>query len=398
MEAANASCSNCGEPLANGADVCPSCGEAIEDIPQRPRGVFSVLIILLIIAFALTGVIVRGYDARQEQLAQRWFARGNQDLANGAASRAVEEFQTALAFSRDRNRYRFKLALALVAAGRLDQAREHLLNLWERRPGDASISLELARVYARQGNVQNAIRYYHAATYGEWDSDPLTRRRETRFELAEYLLKWKQIQAAQAELIALSADSPSTPTNQLQLADLLLEAGEPERALQWYRTVIRADRHNADALVGAAKAAFALADYRTANGYGNDALRLNPKSEQAETIARNADAILRGDPQARGIRAAERARRTLLLFKTASADLQACVQQRPEDAGLQDFMAQSTNDFSRLREPTLARDSDLRDSVIHWSYQAILDTSTICNTPSGDSPVLLLAKQWAKER
>ncbi len=397
MNAASGSCANCGEVVPSGT-VCPSCGKDPSDL-RHPRGVIAVLVLLLVLGFAVTGAIVRGFDARREQLAERWFARGNRDLARGAAAQAVDEFQTALAHSRDSDEYRLKLALALVAAGRLEEARAHLLNLWERRPGDAVVNLELARVYAGEGEPNNAIRYYHAAIYGLWEGNPLPRRRLARYELVEYLLRYHQVQAAQAELIALSGEKPTGPEEQMQLATLLMQAGETQRAFDEFRAIYRKDNDNADAALGAAKAAFALGEYKLARNYGYDAAKQDPKLETASNLARRSEQILRIDPLARGLNTTERARRAFALYKTAVADLQECATSHPNDAGLQEALTKSQADFPKLRERALKTDPDLRDSVVRWSYDAVTNTARVCGSPTEDkSNLLLLANEAEKEQ
>jgi tetratricopeptide (TPR) repeat protein len=223
--AANGRCAQCGEALQSDATACPACGAQIEELSRKPRGTFAVLIGLLLIGLTLTGILVRGFDARRAQLAQRWYSRGERDLQQGVSIQAVNEFQTALAYSQNDSNYRLKLALALMQAGKWDEARAHLLNLWERRPGDGEVNLLLARIFAHQGPGSNAVRYYHGAIYGVWETDPLAKREAARFELVDFLLSKGQQEAAQAELIALSADAPAAAADQLRLANLLLDAG-----------------------------------------------------------------------------------------------------------------------------------------------------------------------------
>jgi len=64
--------------------------------------------------------------------------------------------------------------------------------------------LALARLKARRGAVGDSIRYYQHAIYGFWASNPDSNRRQTRFELIEFLSKRNAWPQAQAELLALS--------------------------------------------------------------------------------------------------------------------------------------------------------------------------------------------------
>src|SRR5690242_7659651 len=117
----------------------------------RERQGHAVLLIafaLTIIAlFIITTLVVNAYARLESRLGTEWYDRGTADLSAGRAEDAVIDLRTALSYSRDVS-YRLQLARALVAAGRKDEAREYLLSLWERQPGDAELNLELARVSA----------------------------------------------------------------------------------------------------------------------------------------------------------------------------------------------------------------------------------------------------------
>src|SRR5690349_10437727 len=104
---ANGSCAHCGKPLEPDVFRCPACG-AEPEIIRRPRFTIAILLILLVIGFTVTGFIARAYDARRQQLGERWFARGERNLRRGSAIYAIDEFQTALAYSRENNTYRLE--------------------------------------------------------------------------------------------------------------------------------------------------------------------------------------------------------------------------------------------------------------------------------------------------
>ena len=108
--------------------------------------------------------------------------------SNPAPREAVADFRNALAYSRDNDLYRLRLAQALMADHRPQEARSHLLSLWEKEPGDGTLNLELARLAAMWGDTPQAVRYYHAAIYGVWPDEPMAHRWQIRFELSEYLL------------------------------------------------------------------------------------------------------------------------------------------------------------------------------------------------------------------
>jgi tetratricopeptide (TPR) repeat protein len=396
--AANGRCAQCGEALQSDATACPACGAQIEELSRKPRGTFAVLIGLLLIGLTLTGILVRGFDARRAQLAQRWYSRGERDLQQGVSIQAVNEFQTALAYSRNDSNYRLKLALALMQAGKWDEARAHLLNLWERRPGDGEVNLLLARIFAHQGPGSNAVRYYHGAIYGVWETDPLAKREAARFELVDFLLSKGQQEAAQAELIALSAEVPTSTENRLRLANLLLDAGEPQRALAIFQKVHRNDRNNYSAVLGAAQSEFKLMRFVSALSLAREAAKIQPGSSDAEQLLAEAQALVQADPRARGLSIKERTIRALAAFKLASARLEACDATHTADPQLQQLATEQLDNFLHLK-PYALRDQDYRDQAMRWVYEVEIATARTCGAPTGPDAILLkLAQSQEKER
>ena len=346
---------------------------------------------LLVVGFAVTGAIARGYHRRQTLLAERWFSRGNRDLANGSPQRAVDEIQTALAFSPDNDAYRLKLSLALVQSGKLDEARAHLVSLWEQRPGDATVNLQLARVMTRSGDLQNAIRYYHGAIYGVWDSHPFQSREAARFELADYLLSARQTAAAQSELIAVEAELPPGSSQQLRLGDMLMEAGEPERALIAYMNARKADRTDPQAELGVAKADFALRRFSEARDHARAALRINPHLEEAKQLHQQAQVVLAADPYLKGLNVRQRAERAQAAFEAANDRLDQCLATHT-DPQFEALSAQQKTNFKHVRARSLRADPDMLDSVVQWAYDVERASEGTCGAPTGvDAGLLILA-------
>src|ERR1051325_9849326 len=100
------------------------------------------------------------YHRQQEQIANRYYAEGQANLKGGKLDQAIREFRAALSYSRGNFWYRLSLAQALSAQHRFDEASAYLENLWQQRPNDGPVTLELARVYANQGDIDEASRYY----------------------------------------------------------------------------------------------------------------------------------------------------------------------------------------------------------------------------------------------
>ena len=205
-------CLRCGQAIPWGETQCPTCSQERGYRWPLRRETFLLLIFLfMILLFVGTSFAVRSFQNLEKNLAEEWYAKGEKDLMAGHADSALTDFRNALAYSPDRPLYRLRLAQALAAAGRTHEARTYLVNLWESEPGNATVNLGLARVAAQERNVPEAIRYYHAAIYGEWDDDPVKRRVETRMELVRFLLASDQKSEARAELIALGVRSAPRP-------------------------------------------------------------------------------------------------------------------------------------------------------------------------------------------
>src|SRR5690348_871217 len=146
------------------------------------------LSLLAIVFFAFTLSINRLYAQQRRQWSAYWFQQGQEELAKNNAPGAVSDLRTALVFSHDNQRYLVALAQALEAADRIPEARSYFLNLLEDEPGNASVNLELARLAGKQDQADNAVRYFNAAIYGAWDSDPILKRQQARQELINFLI------------------------------------------------------------------------------------------------------------------------------------------------------------------------------------------------------------------
>ncbi len=163
----------------------------------------------LALLFALTATLARTYHVREAGLVQEWFQVGNQDMSAGLPVKALEDFRNALAYDPENSQVQLRLAEALLADGRLTEARSYLLNLWDRSPGSGEVNLDLAHVSTRMGDAEQAIRYFRSAIYGSWDKGPDEQRRKTRRELYDYLVSQGRTSDAQAELAGMVADTPS---------------------------------------------------------------------------------------------------------------------------------------------------------------------------------------------
>jgi len=373
--------------------------ELVRHDRAAPVGVGVAFVLLFLLTSALAG----WHHQRQRRFARDWSSRGEALLRAGRASEAAEAFENALVHGRDDPGRQYRLAAALVAAGRDARARTYLLALWQRRPGDGPVNLELARLEARAGRLDEAIRYYQHAVHGSWDTgDPLGARHRVRLELAEKLAEQGSNARAEAELITLAAERPRGAEESVRLGELLLRVGAPRRARDLFRSALAAKPRHVAALSGAGRAAFAAGDYVSVRPYLERALKERPDAEDARLLA-VAQQVLASDPLRPRLSAAERGRRAGAAWRAALARLAAC-SVAPEGApppGAGPAAAESLRLRLEDRRPpsgaALARDPDLREEVMERVFEVETWAARKCGEPQGvDLALTLLARRRAE--
>ena len=378
--------------------VQPERQDARHFLTREPL-ILTVLSALALAFFFAVSALSHIYHTQQESLGQRWFSRGVVDLKGQRYQAAVTDFRTALLYSRDSYDYQLSLAEALLGLKRSNEAHAYLINLWDRQPENGQVNLELARIAAQNGETNRALRYYHNAIYATWPGDQESQRRDTRFELIEFLLKINFKEQAQAELIALAANLPDDPALQTRTGELFLQAQDFEHALSAYRQGVRADRHNAAANAGAGTAAFELGRYALAQRYLSAAVAANRDDTQSAATLRTTEMALQLDPFQRGLSAARRSRSVLEAFAAAGDRIKSCSSINASSAIRSNTAAQPALEDSwkklkpRLSEQSLRRDPELVESTMDLVFNIERQTSSTCGPAVGkDLALLLIAK------
>jgi tetratricopeptide (TPR) repeat protein len=292
--------------------------------------VLLTTMLLLLLSVIFTAFAARMYHKKYHVLADEWFARGEQDFHAGSAASALSDYRNALLYSPGNTNFQFHLAKALAATGRNDEARAYLVTLLSDSPGSGEINLELARIAAHGGPkmMPDALRYYHAAIYGVWDTDPIAMRWQVRKEFCEYLLDNHAMNQAEAEIIALADNTnPDDFSGQKAAGNLLLRAQMWSRALQEFQTLLSHDPRDEDALAGAANAAFQLGQYSQAEEYFERLPREKlamPDLAKMHDVSRNVVAL---NPFAPRLSTEERVKRTAAALALAQARARACESQ-----------------------------------------------------------------------
>jgi len=349
---------------------------------------------LTVVLFLFVAGLSRIYQAQQDAFANEWSAKGKTDLQAQHFSDAVGDFRNALLYARDNDSYQLSLAEALIGDNRPDEARAYLINLWDHRPEDGLVNLNLARIAAAKGQTQQALRYYHNAIYAPWPENEEAEQRETRLELIEYLLRINARAQAESELIALAANPGDKPSDLIHLGDLFMKAQDYERALTEYRLCVAVDRHNLTAIAGAGNAAFELGRYLVAQRYLEETVNRTPSDTQSAARLRVTVQVLRLDPFRRQITMAERARVVVEAFNAAGARLKTCA---PDSLSLpvtqQTGLAQEWSTLKpRITERSLQHNPDLTNTAMQLVFSIERQSSATCGAPSDtDSALLLIA-------
>jgi tetratricopeptide (TPR) repeat protein len=356
-----------------------------------------LLSVLAVIFFLAVTGLSRGYRSQRASLGGRWFSRGVADLNAKHYDAAVTEFRAALLYSRDEYSYQLNLAEALIGLGHTGEAFAYLVNLWDREPDNGLVNLQLARILGQRGQIDQAVRYYHNAVYAAWPPGQEGKRRETRLELIELLLRAKRQGDAQAELMALAANDGDEASLQLQIGDLFIGAGDYERALEAYRTILKNDDRNAAALAGAGNAAFQLERYALAQQYLESAARVNPNDTENAQRLQMTEMVLRMDPFRPQISTADRNKNFVDAFAIAGQRLKTCPLPSRDTFGATGSAPSLIDEWSNLKpritEAGLRKKPDLAQSAMDLVSRIERQTSNVCGPPTGpDLALLLIAK------
>lgn len=352
-----------------------------------------VLCIISAILFAATTLLSRRFEEFRVGLAHRWFTRGEVAMQQNQPAQASSDFGNALFYNHENREYTFRLAQSLSAAHYDAQALPYFSTLWESEPGNGAVNLELARLQARNDGTDKALRYFHSAIYGEWQSDQQENRRLARLELIGFLMDRGLKQNAEAELIGLEAELPEDHSMDSQVAGLFLQTGDYGRALNLYRSSLEKEPL-AKNFAGAGLAAFKLGDYADAKTFLARAFAEGNTSDEVRERLDDADEIEKIDPYLAHITTQEKSQRIFQLFnhvgdrlkncKAAGADRLALAQAKYEDwKQLQ----------KRVSVRNLHESPDLDDEVMSFAFNAAKLTSSVCGAGAEEDSALLTIAQ-----
>lgn len=358
------------------------------------------LFAIVVLLFVITLFLFHSFSVHRQELAQRWFARGENALRSGQPLVAIDALRSALAYAPDDENMQVELAEALAAAGRTEEAVAYFNTLLESRPGNGMINLQLARLAAKQGDEATALDHYQAALDGTWEGDGYIRRREVRLELAQYLIGRKRYDRARNQLLITAGNAPDDVNVELQVAGLLESAQDPANALHLYQKALQHRPARLSALEGASRTAYVLNRYQEAKQYLERTLNhpdFQKQPAEVESQFRNmlsdADHILLLYPGP-DLSVRARAERILENKKIAEQRLADCLSSKsavpPE---LQELVPQWQQLPAKLRLLQLEQNPEMEQQIMHLVYQTEQITSRQCGAPTGDDALLLKIAQ-----
>lgn len=322
--------------------------------------VLIICAILLIALFTVTALVTRLYHKKVHTLGDTWFAKGESTFQSGNAALALVDYRNALVYSPNNPLFQLHLAQALAAANREEEASTYLVNLLAESPGSGEINLELARISAHRNEFLSAVRYYHSAIYGVWETDPLVKRWNVRRELCEYLLHRGDVTDMQPEVIGLAQEVPSGDLKrQKEAGAYLLRAELWDRALQEFQSVLKFDHRDDDALAGAGTAEFQLGQYAKALGYFEKLPREKVDDSQISPMFEVCRQFVAANPLEEGLSKREKAERTATALAEATARITDCAHQHGESIS---ELSQSSS-LDKFQDLAAAG----RDNARNWS-------------------------------
>jgi tetratricopeptide (TPR) repeat protein len=292
--------------------------------PKRP-GIALIVILLVSIAgfWSIDVFLARLESSELRSQARRFFEDGTRLLNAGQASLAVDPLRKAYALDRTDRTFDLRLAEALLASDKLDDAQRTLTEGLERLPNDGETNLIEARLMVREGKYDEASAYYHRALYGTWEKGAQAQQLAVRVELARMLAAHGSQKDLLAELLPLESDAASNLPVLQQVARFYVIAGSPARAQTVYQNLIHNGAGNAETFAGLGNAELAMGDYRAAQVDFDEAMR-NGASADLKPRVDLAGEMARLDPTVRRLSSTEKFARSLRILRAARDALAAC--------------------------------------------------------------------------
>lgn len=346
-------------------------------------------VLLAVAAIAIGLVFVDRSLARLEENeilgeAQSLFKEGTELLDHGKANEAIRPLERAHVMQRRRRGYQLELSRAYLATGRLTDAEQQLLPVLTADSNAGDANLLMARLQVKLGSDREAEAYYHRAVYGKWADARAADG--VRMELAEFLADGGQSQKLLAEVLLLQSDGQAGVEKLKKIAHLLVVAGSPARAVSSYRSLLRKNPEDVEALTGLAEADMALGDYYAAQESLRRAQRRRPDDKQIEERLEFAALLSSLDPTPRRLASKEKFERSTRVLELAKSDLRACAQLKKVEPRVQPALTEAEAKQKHQRAMTNeAAEALLDEAQTLWKMR-----QQTCTTPVPESDPLPL--------
>jgi CIC family chloride channel protein len=295
----------------------------VSDASKTSAPLLAGLAVVLMGLAVVAGFLNYYYRAERTARGQRYYQTGSQLLAQDRIEEAIEQYRNAVSVSHSAP-HRLALGLALEKSKRLNEARIYLNEVVRENPSNGPANAGLARIEVAEGDIDGGLAHYQRAIDGAWPEKVSESRFRTRLEMVEALQKAGRRVQAQSELLAAAVAVPEDPALQKQVARMLIDYGLPQQAAGVYHQVLAKDPQDAAAWDGLGAAEFSRDGYRAARDAFAAALKVEPADPVAAKQVDLLDRVLALDPAAKGLRAAERYRRSRELLGDVVAGLETC--------------------------------------------------------------------------
>jgi tetratricopeptide (TPR) repeat protein len=297
--------------------------EAARSETRKAGAAFRGMLAAMVLAVSVIAFLSYVYRTQRITRAEEYFKQGNEFMQADRYEEAVEQYRHALSITHSTDQ-RLTLAMALVKAGHLSEAEIYLRELLRENPTSGPANLGLGRIYLQNGEINQAISYFHRAIYGSWPKDPQANRVQSRIELIDGLGKAGAKRQAQAELLALVSEMPPDVAIRRKVGQLLLQFGLPRESAAVFQDIVSKDKNNAEGFAGLGEAEFAQGDFAAARKAFGEAARLAPGNDTFQSRLHLAEQTIDLDPLLRGLNSSERYQRSERLLEAAVGAMDQC--------------------------------------------------------------------------
>jgi tetratricopeptide (TPR) repeat protein len=346
------------------------------------RAVILVGIVLLL-AIVLTGAASSAYRRERVALGAEHYAFARQLAVKGDAEGAAEEYRRALFYSPANAEYRLSLAMALIQAGRLDEAESHLEQLADDEPSNPRVYVGLAEIAAREHRTTAAITNFQRGVYEYWPPEQIWMRRAARWELVNLLISHHRRSEAIGELMQLYGSAPNEPKDRERIGFALLQLGAGSEASRIFSELTRVFPQDAAAWRGQAEVAAVFGDYVAARHYFQHALRLEPNDHDSNAQLQVINAAIDVTPGLPNISNSERLRRSGNLLRRVLKELGNCT-------GGAEF-SQEVEAAEALFSKRPKSDEDLSLEMQQAAQDLWKQRAAVCGEPSPSDKVIEMA-------